>query len=157
RLPTFHRSGLGPLRSGRVRVAAARGRRPLPAPRGAGPRHRGDPALGEELGRGLDPDLPQIRHVGRGRPALVDAIVELLQAHLLSNGGLAAGVLHAQPLLVLAEDDEWLTAPRARRAYVAEVVDLRDRQDSDEPAGAYLLEALLRLRQVDPHVVAVRA
>ena len=45
--PAAHRAGLRPVRARRLRVAAARRRRPLPAPGGARPGHRRDPALGE--------------------------------------------------------------------------------------------------------------
>src|SRR5690606_27853397 len=65
---------------------------------------------------------------------------------------LAAGVLDPQPTIRLAQDDERLTLPGARRPYVREVRNLVGRQHADVPARPYLGEALLRLGRVQPHV-----
>ena len=84
-----------------------RRRRPLPTSGAARPGHRRDPALGQGLTarRAVpapsDALLAQVGHLGRRRPPLVDAEVELLQAERPGDRRLAAGVLHAQPVVVL--------------------------------------------------------
>ena len=92
-----------------------------------------------------------------GRPSLVDAVVELLEGELGCLGSQAAGVLDAQPAVVLAEDDEWLALPRTRRADVDEVVNLAGRHDPAIAARADLFEPVVGVRSVEPNGVAVRA
>src|SRR5262245_19360581 len=86
-------------------------------------------------------------------PCLPHAEVGAGQAETLGGRGLAAGVLHAQPPVVLAHDDERLTAPVARGPYVAEVLELGGRHHAAVAAGTYLVETLGGLGGVQPYLV----
>src|SRR5690606_32041919 len=53
-----------------------------------------------------DQRLPDVLHLRPGSPRLPDSLVDAVEAEGLGDGGPPAGVLHPQPALVLAHDDE---------------------------------------------------
>src|SRR5262245_50547506 len=94
----------------------------------------------------------EIGHLVARGPRLPHTVVDAIETEPLGGGQPAAGVFHPQPRLVLADDDERLTAPLAHGPHVAEVFDLIDVDGPYIPERPRLGEPVGRLRRIQPQL-----